>query len=278
MLSTGFNGRLAVAAAIAMMSTLAANARAATADSGDAIGRIDQLVAPIALYPDPLLASVLMASTYPSEVFEADRWRRNPKHATLDGDKLAAALERSGWEPSVQSLVASPHMLHSMDTHMAWTVGLGDALIYRQAEVMDEIQKLRRQAEAAGKLATNSKEIVTDADGEITIQPAEPGTINAPVYDPATVFAVWPDASHPPIRIATSLGGCVVAELGYCWTAWPIFAPAWGWAKLDWREHAIDIDPAQFTTLNGGRAPPQGAVWRHDPTHRHGTLYSDTAD
>src|SRR5579864_4792209 len=109
-------------------------------------GQLDQLTAPIALYPDALVGEILMASTYPLEIVEADRWLQQSANAALTGDQLAAALAQQPWDPSVKSLVAFPQVLKMMDGHLTWAEQLGDAFLVGQAAVMDSIQRLRQQA------------------------------------------------------------------------------------------------------------------------------------
>ena len=123
--------------------------------------QLDQLLAPIALYPDALLAQILMAATYPLEVIKADRWLQDPSHAYLRGDQLAGAIEAEAWDPSVKSLVPFPRILRMMDGELDWTEQLGHAVMAQQADVMDSIQRLRHQAAAAGTLWSNSEQRVT---------------------------------------------------------------------------------------------------------------------
>ena len=123
--------------------------------------QLDQLVAPIALYPDPLIAQILMAATYPLEVVEADRWLRIPANAALKGDALTAALQQQPWDPSVKSLVPFPQLLRMMDSNLHWTEQLGDAFLAQQADVMDAVQRLRQRAQAAGSLASTPQQTVS---------------------------------------------------------------------------------------------------------------------
>src|SRR6185437_2975695 len=122
-------------------------------------GELDQLVAPIALYPDPLLAQVLMASTYPLEVVQADRFAKENKK--LKDEKLKEALEKQNWDASVKDLVSTPTVLATMGDKLDWTMKLGDAMLAQQADVMDAIQRLRAKAQANGKLETTKQQTVT---------------------------------------------------------------------------------------------------------------------
>jgi len=162
--------------------------------------QLDQLLAPIALYLDALLAQILMAATYPLEVVKADRWLQDPSHAYLRGDQLAGAIEPEAWDPSVKSLVPFPQILRTMDDKLDWTEQLGNAVVAQQGDVMDSIQRLRHEAAAAGTLWSNAQQRVTTERQGIVIQPANPELIYPPVYSPA-VYGSWPSPDYPPLDI-----------------------------------------------------------------------------
>src|SRR5215472_12069466 len=155
---------------------------------------LDQLLAPIALYPDDLLAQVLMAATYPLEIVQADRWVKDPKNAKLKGEQLASALENQPWDPSVKSLVPFPQVLDMMSQQLDWTQKLGDAFLAQQKDVMDTVQRLRRKAQAAETLKTNEQQVVKTepASQTIVIQPANPQVVYVPAYNPTVVYGTWP--------------------------------------------------------------------------------------
>jgi hypothetical protein len=198
---------------------------------------LDALVAPIALYPDPLLAEVLMASTYPLEVVQAERWAT--KNKSLKGDRLKAAVDEQPWDQSVKSLVATPSVLEMMSANLEWTHKLGDAVLAQQEEVMDAIQRLRSKAIANNKLTTTKEQTVTVKQQEnkqvIVIEPAEPNTLYVPYYDPAVVYGGWPNPAYlpyyfqPPAYIAT---GVIAAGLafgaGYALGRWALGGNYWG--------------------------------------------------
>ena len=129
--------------------------------------QLDQLTAPIALYPDPLLGQILAVATYPLEIVEAARWLEDPAHTVLKGSELAAALEPLPWDQSVKSLVPFPEVLRNLNSNLEWTEQLGDAFLAQQADVMDSVQRLRQRAAAAGSLRSTPQQIVTDQDNEI---------------------------------------------------------------------------------------------------------------
>ena len=160
--------------------------------------QLDQLLAPIALYPDELLSQILMASTYPLEVVEAQRWVQDPKNAGLKGDQLTAALQDKDWDPSVKSLVPFPQILVMMSDRLDWMQKLGDAFLAQQSDVMDAVQRLRQQAQAAGTLKSSPQQTVTTQDQTITVEPANPDTVYVPVYDPTVVYGTWPYPDYPP--------------------------------------------------------------------------------
>jgi Protein of unknown function (DUF3300)/Chaperone of endosialidase len=162
--------------------------------------QLGQLVAPIALYPDALLSEVLMASTYPLEIVEAERWVSANKN--LKGDELKTAVGKQDWDDSIKSLVATPSVLDMMSTKLDWTQKLGDAVIAQQADVMDAIQRLRAKAQANNKLQSTQQQKVTVTQNQgrqvIEIAPTNPDTVYVPYYDPAVVYGDWPYPDYPP--------------------------------------------------------------------------------
>ena len=159
---------------------------------------LDQLVAPIALYPDSLLAQVFMASTYPLEVVQAGRWVK--ANQNLKGDALTAALEKENWDPSVKSLVNFPQVLDMMNEKLDWTQKLGDAFLAQQKGVMDTVQKLRAKAEAEGNLKTTEQQkvVVEKETKTIIIEPANPQVVYVPTYNPTVVYGPWWYPAYPP--------------------------------------------------------------------------------
>src|SRR4030088_1009342 len=144
--------------------------------------QLQQLVAPIALYPDALVAQILAASTYPNEVVEADRWIQ--QHSDLKGDKLGKEVDKQPWDPSVKALSEFPSVLANMDKNLSWTSSLGDAYVNHQQDVMNAVQVMRGRAQKAGNLKTTSQEKVTQQGKTIAIEPAEADLVYVPQYDP----------------------------------------------------------------------------------------------
>lgn len=156
--------------------------------------QLDQVVAPIALYPDSLVAQILAASTFPAEIVEADRWvQANPD---LKGDDLAKAVDQQTWDPSVKALTAFPTVLANLDKNLSWTSSLGDAYYNQQSDVMDAIQRMRQKAQQAGNLKDTPQQTVQTQGSNIVIEPSDPEVVYVPAYDPWVVYGYpispWP--------------------------------------------------------------------------------------
>ena len=249
-----------------------APAATAPADQTLKAEQLDQLVAPIALYPDTLLAEVLMASTYPLEVVEADRWVTANKQ--LKGKDLKAAVDKQTWDESVKSLTATPSVLSMMSTQLDWTQKLGDAVLAQQPDVMDAVQRLRTAAQAKDQLKTTKEQKVsTQTENNkqvIVIEPTDPETIYVPYYDPAVVYGSWPYPAYPPYFWPPPLGyypGAVLGR-GLAFTAGIAIGAAWG-GGLNWSGNNININ--RNTNINIGN----NNGWAHNPAHRQGVRYNN---
>ena len=241
---------------------------------------LDQLLAPVALYPDELLGQILMASTYPLEVVEAQRWVEDPSNARLKGDQLTAALQDKDWDPSVKSLVPFPQILVMMSNRLDWMQKLGDAFLAQQGDVMDAVQRLRQQAQAAGTLQSSPQQTVNTQDQAITIEPANPDNVYVPVYDPTVVYGDWAYPDYPPYYFPPPPGFVFGPPIwpGFWWG--PViqinfYRPFWGWDRWDWRQHRIHVDRDRFDRIEGKHRFPAGDTWQHDPYHRRGVAYRD---
>src|SRR5271170_7869542 len=201
--------------------------------------QLQQLVAPIALYPDSLVAQVLAASTFPEQVVEADRWVQ--AHPDLKGDALGQAVDQQNWDPSVKALAAFPSVLGNMDKNLSWTSSLGDAYYNQQADVMDAIQVMRQRAQEAGTLKTTSQQTVATQDSTIVIEPADPEVVYVPAYDPWVVYGYplepWPGwYAYPGIWYGGPyLWFGVGFEIGW------FGGYGWGWHHwgCDWHNHTV---------------------------------------
>jgi Protein of unknown function (DUF3300) len=242
---------------------------------------IDQLIAPIALYPDELISQIFMASTYPLEVVEADRWAKQNKN--LKGDALAQALEKQDWDPSVRSLVNFPEVLSKMSEKLDWTQKLGDAFLSQQKEVMDAVQRLRAQAQAAGNLQTTEQQKVIVEEKIIKIEPANPQVVYVPTYNPTVVYGAWPYPAYPPYPWYPP--GYVFGSM-FAFGAGVALGAAWGfaWGGCNWGRGEVNVDVNRNTNFNNtinrnnfSQKVGQGGQgqWQHDPSHRKGVGYRD---
>ncbi len=239
--------------------------------------QLDQMLAPIALYPDPLLTEILTAATYPLEVVDAARWRQYPQNAALMDGALASAVEAQDWDPSVKSLAAFPQVLAMMNQHLDWTQAIGNAFLAQQGDVMDSIQRLRHDALAAGTLVSSPYATVVPDGPYIEIEPANPELLYVPVYNPAAVYGAWPYPTYQPYYFGPPPGlsaNFAVGALGFS-LGIGLVDVLWNWGDWDWRDHNVHIDRNRFARLEPNRAPPPAATWQHDPAHRRGVPYRD---
>jgi hypothetical protein len=238
--------------------------------------RLASILAPVALYPDQLLANIFTAATYPLEVVDADRWLTQPGNAELTGDALVAALQQKDWDPSVKSLVPFPPILKMMDSQLDWTQQIGDAFLSEQDQVMDTVQMLRRQASVTGGLTSGAQQTVTSDGSLVEIQPSDPQSVSVPAYDPS-VYGDWPYPQSPPMP----LGAYSPDDFGGYDNGWYygppiiIYSPIFFWGHFDWRHHFIDRDRGRIATLDPRHAGTGGDHWEHDPAHRRGVAYND---
>jgi hypothetical protein len=239
--------------------------------------QLDQLLAPVALYPDALLAQMLMAATYPLDIVKARRWFQDPRHAALSGEQLAAALETETWDPSIKALVTFPQILMMMDANLDWTEELGDAFMAQQADVMDAIQRLRQQAAAAGTLWSNAQQRVTEEGQGLVIEPANPGYVYPPLYNPALVYGAWPSPDYPPLDIVPPDYGIGLGlPFGISFGAGVVVVKRlWPWCTFDWGQRQIRRDVQTSKALDHSFAGSQSAIWRHDPAHHPGVASFD---
>jgi len=240
---------------------------------------LDQMLAPVALYPDSLLAQILMAATYPLEVVQADRWVKANRN--LKGDPLNDALDKKDWDPSVKALVPFPQVLSMMSEKLEWTQTLGDAFLDQQDEVMNTIQQLRTKAQAAGNLRDTDEQRVTVGDGAIMIEPAQPEVIYVPAYDPTLVYGPWWYPAFPPFFFLPPPRVVVFGRIGF-WTGVRV-GRAWGhgWGHWDWRNHYVNVNVNRHININRNvsisRTSIQTTRWQPDVRHRKGVSYRNEA-
>ena len=250
-------------------------------------GQLDSLVAPIALYPDPILSQVLVASTYPLEIVEAGRWLS--QHSNLKGKELTDAAAKQPWDASVQALVVLPDVLKRLDQDVGWTSDLGNAFLAQQQDVMDAVQRLRQKASAAGALQSTKEQTVTTATENnqtyIEIQPASTQVVYVPQYNPEAVWGPPPEYPYPPIYYPPVSTGAVVAasaiSFGVGMAVGAIWGGGGGWGGYGWgcgwgRGNNVVINnnfisSNHFNRVNVGN----GNNWVHNPAHRGGVPYNN---
>jgi hypothetical protein len=259
--------------------------------------QLDQLLAPIALYPDTLLAQVLIASTYPAEIAQAGQWAK--QNSNLQGAALNSALEQQTWDPSVKALVQTPTVLEQMNAKMDWTQKVGDAFLAQEADVMASVQRLRQLAQNAGQLmSTEQQTVVTQGTGSaqtIVIEQPNPQVMYVPSYNPTVVYGGWPYPSYPPYYWPTPAGyypgyypGAAFAS-GLAWGAgFAISAAVWDNA-FDWGggDLNVNVDRNNFTNIDNSRINNRetnrannrtnNQRWEHNSANRRGSNYRDTA-
>ena len=266
---------------------------------------LEQMLAPIALYPDSLLSQIFMASTYPMEIVQADRWAKANKDLT--GDARAAKLEDQTWDPSVKSLVNFPQVLDMMNDKLDMTIKLGDAFIEQQADVMNTVQNLRAKAQASGNLQSNEQQKITveaapapaaqttvvvqqvPAPAQIIqIQPVQPTVVYVPTYNPVIVYGAWPYPAYPPYPYYPPRPYGYIATSAVWFGVGVGIGVAWGyaWGNCNWGSHSVKINYNQNININNNinrskyqnnnqNRPGGGGNWQHNPQHRQGVPYRD---
>jgi len=248
--------------------------------------QLDQVLAPIALYPDSLLSQVLMAATYPVDVAAAAKWSKDHLKDKEKGDELVKKVDGEDWDPSVKSLVAFPSVLGMMGDKPDWTEQLGDAFLAQPDDVMNTIQGLRKRAQDTGNLKTNEQQKVVVEQQKIIIEPAQPQTVYVPAYNPTVVYGPWWYPSYPP---------------PFYWYPTPYYAPyygfgavvatgvAWGvaigvsnalWGGIGWNNNDVNINVNRYNNVNANNRINNASgntKWNHNAENRKGAPYRDNA-
>jgi Protein of unknown function (DUF3300) len=274
---------LATAPAYAQATTALASTQSQTQnDQTFSQAQIQQLVAPIALYPDALLTQVLMASTYPLEVVEAARWSRD--NPTMKGPALETAMQAHSWDPSIKALTSVPQTLQMMNDKLDWTQQLGDAFLAQQQSVLDAVQTLRAEAQAAGNLQSTPQQVVTTApppagqidagvQQPIVIEPVNPDVYYVPVYDPAVAYGAWDYPANQPFY--WSPPGFVASNVVSFAAGVAVGAAIWG--NCDWWHHNVIINVNRYNIFNHTNINITNNVWVHNPAHRGNVPYRNAA-
>jgi hypothetical protein len=245
--------------------------------------QLDSLVAPIALYPDPILSQVLVASTYPLEIVEAARWLG--QNSNLKGKALVDAAAKQTWDASVQALVVLPDLLQRLDKDITWTSDLGNTFLAQQQGVMEAVQRMRQKAQSKGALqSTKEQQVITTTQGGntyIEIQPASPEVVYIPEYNPAAVWGPPAYYPYPPIYYPPSTGAIIAASaisfgvgvaVGAIWSGgWGGWGWGCGWGRNNVTINNNFISSNHFNRVNVGN----GNNWVHNPVHRGGVPYNN---
>jgi len=247
--------------------------------------QLDSLVAPIALYPDPLLSQVLVASTYPLEIIQLQQWLA--KNPTLKDNALADAVAKQPWDPSIQAMAALPDVVKRLGDDIQWATELGNAFLAQQSDVMDAVQRMRKKAQGTGALKTTEQQKVETKVVEqktvIVVEPASPEVIYVPSYNPVVVYGP-PVYAYPPIYYPPSTGAVVAASMISFGVGMAIGAAwghgGWGWG-CGWGHNDINVNINNSfnrnANINRNTNVNRGgnSTWNHNPQHRGGTPYSN---
>jgi hypothetical protein len=245
--------------------------------------QLDDLVAPIALYPDPLVSQVLVAATYPLELVQASQWlQRNPG---FTGAALTEAAQQQNWDPSIQALVVFPDLVKRLNQDITWTTNLGNAFLGQQGDLMDAVQRMRLKAQQAGKLSSTSQQTVSTRNDSgqpvIAIQPADSQMMYLPNYDPAFIWGpplYYPYASwyYPGGYFGFGAGIPMGLYFGGGWGGWG----GWGWG-FGSGGHSVFVNNSFVHRYNfnasGGASLSGRSAWAHDASHRGGVPYANAA-
>jgi len=232
---------------------------------------LDEILAPVALYPDALLAQVFMAATYPLEVVEAARWQK--QNASLKDKALEDALQQQSWDPSVKSLATVPQVLTMMNEKLDWTTKLGDAFLAQQEDVLKTVQGLRAKADQAGNLKTSEQMVVKKETEEnvqvIKIEQPKPDVVYVPTYNPATVYGTWPYPAPPPYYYYPP-GYAYGSGLAF---ATGVFVGAAIWGNIGWGNNNVNVNVNKYNNFN--KTNISNGNWNHNVDHRKGAAYRD---
>ena len=249
-------------------------------------GQLDQLMAPVALYPDSLLSQILMGSTYPDDIAAAANW--SAAHTSESGDAAVKAVEGESWDPSVKSLVAFPSVMDMMGRQPDWVKSVGDAFLAQPDGVMDSVQRLRTQAQKAGNLKSTPQQTVksttTDTNKTVVvIEPADPQVVYVPSYNPTVVYGAWSYPSYPPYYYPPPPGSvfatALVSGIGF---GLGVAAVNSMWGGVNWGHNDVDIDVNRYNNINVNNridnAKNNNVSWQHNPANRGSTPYADAGN
>ena len=244
--------------------------------------QLESLVAPIALYPDPLLAQVLVASTYPLEIIQLQQWLA--KHKDLKDKALAEAVQKEKWDPSIQGLAGLPDLVKQLAENIKWTDELGNAFLAQQNDVMEAVQRMRAKAKDGGKLQSNEQmkveTKVVESKNVIVIEQAKPEVVYVPSYDPVVVWGAAPVYAYPPVVYPAGYYAAGVAiSFGVGLAMGAMWGGGWGYGAGWGGNNNININNNNNFNRNnignGNRGGAGNGNWQHNPQHRGGAPYGD---
>jgi uncharacterized protein DUF3300 len=242
--------------------------------------QLDSMVAPIALYPDPLLGQILVASTYPLEIVQLHQWLEQNKK--LKDKALADAVMKKGWDPSVQAMAVFPDVVKQMATSIAWTDDLGNAFLAQESDVMDAVQRMRSKAVEKGALKTTEQQKVETKVVEqktvVVVQPAKTEVVYVPSYDPVAIWGT-PYYPYPAYAYPYYPAGGMLLGFGVGLAVGAAWGGGWGW-NTGWGGNNVYVNRNNtfvnnYNRVNGGRYGGANGQWRHNPAHRGGAPYAN---
>lgn len=265
---------------VALLAMVGATVMAQTA-SGASREQLDQMLAPIALYPDSLLSQVLMAATYPADVAEAAKWSK--ANSKQKGDAAVAAVQDRPWDPSVQSLVAFPQVIQMMGEQIDWTQKLGDAFLASSKDVLDSVQRLRAMAKQQGSLQTTEQQkVVVEQEPQtqqtvIKIEPSNPEVVYVPAYSPTVVYGAWPYPAYPPYAYAPAPywypGAALATGIAFGVGVATVNAL---WGNANWGGGNVNVNVNRYNSINTNRQISSSqTAFRHNAENRRGVPYAD---
>src|SRR5205823_3419079 len=242
--------------------------------------QLDSLVAPIALYPDPLLAQTLAASTYPLEIIQLEQWMN--KNKNLKGKGVADAVEKQNWDPSVQAMAVFPDVVKQLAENVSWSSDLGNAFLAQEADVMDAVQRMRAKAQGAGNLKSSQQQKVesktVESKNVIVIEQADPQVVYVPSYNPTVVYGApaypYPSMYYPPGYglLAFGTGVAIGAAWGNGGWGWGC---GWGHGDVNVNVNNKYVNNYNKNNFNQANFKKEGGQWQHNPQHRGSAPYGD---
>lgn len=227
--------------------------------------QLDELLAPIALYPDEVLAQVLMASSYPLDIVEANRW--NQQHQGWSAQALQSAAAAQPWDPSVKALLPFPQLLGLLDQNIGWAEHLGEAFLAQRADVADSVQRLRHRAQLEGSLVSGPEQQVTEEGANLVVAPTNTDVVYVPVYNPDDVYGPGTGSDYSPATFVLPPGGILVGPIYWCA---PVLGANWIWGGWNWHQRDVEINLTRYNAYNPHLVSP---IWGFVSLRRRGVPF-----